>query len=103
MSALLLALVGCYSSGDYEVDYAVAICDKSFECYDESQIQYLAYSTADECISERDEFQTDDEDCVFDPDQAQLCVEETAGMLCADFLGGRWPAPCDLVCGAPDA
>jgi hypothetical protein len=103
MTALLVALVGCYSPAQYEDDYNVAICDKSYECYDDAAIEYLAYDSFEQCVAERDWPETDDDDCVFDPDQAKLCVDETEGMNCVEFLGGLYPAPCDLVCGAPDA
>lgn len=94
----LLALTACYNEADYEADYTEAMCAKTFECYDSAQQENLLWEDEDACVAERDEQETS-EDCEFDGNSAQACVEDTQALSCQDFYAGRWPTTCETVCG----
>lgn len=99
LSALaLLALTACYTEANYEADFTEAMCAKTFECYDDAQQENLLWEDEDTCLDERVQQETS-EDCEFDGGAAQACVEDTQIMSCQDFIGGRWPTNCEIVCG----
>lgn len=101
-AGFLFSLVSCYSQADYAEDYTQAICDKMFECLDESVAEYFQYADEDECVDDRaDSTQVEYDDCVFSPADARACVEETEALACDEYERGRWPTSCDLVCGEP--
>jgi hypothetical protein len=99
MGALaLLALTACYNESDFQADYAEAICSKTYECYDSAQQETLLWDDESACVDEREDSETSEE-CDFDGNSGQACVEDTQALTCQDFFAGRWPSTCETVCG----
>jgi hypothetical protein len=100
---MLWLILGCYSSTDFEADYAVAACSKVYDesCYDEDQLEFFPWDDAEDCIEnkEPDVELPAEESCDFSPRDARDCVEQTEELSCDDFKGGRFPNVCHVVCG----
>ncbi|MFT5583201.1 MAG: hypothetical protein ACI9VR_000779 [Cognaticolwellia sp.] len=95
----LFALTACYNEAAYEADYTEAMCEKTFECYDDAQQENLLWEDESTCVAQRDDQDTTSDDCDFDGNSAQACVEDTQALNCQEFYAGRWPSTCETVCG----
>lgn len=107
-------LVGCYNEDKFADDYATASCDNLAGCEADIVQAYVdlgmdeatAQSTYDTtytaaCETEAEDDGEDGEDeCDFNSDEAQTCVDEVAAMSC-DFwsTGVGYPESCSAVCG----
>ena len=100
---LVMGLSSC-TIGD-EVDYiekrAAAECGRMERCYlGEFQSQF---SGADECerlvgnALEDDQELLEEQDCDYDPREAQRCVERVRSMSCSDWIERGTGNACDLV------
>jgi len=99
---LLGLLLACYRLGDFEVDYAVAACEKAYtsDCYTEDQLDYFPWDDLEDCIDNKEpDVELPAGDCDFEPKAARDCVEETAALDCSAFTEGRFPDSCHVVCG----
>lgn len=96
LSIFAPALAGCYDEILFTEDYNAALCERTFECYPEEQLDLLSYDSVDTCVS----YWSDEtppeiaENCAFDAAAAKTCVEETRSMSCDDFVAGEQPADC---------
>ena len=105
-------VTGCYNEDKFADDYSAATCDNLSSCEADIVAAYVelgmdeatAQSTYDTtytaaCETEAEEGEEGDEECAFNADNAQTCVDEVSAMSC-DFwsTGTGYPESCSSVC-----
>lgn len=89
----LLIWLGCadYAEQDFQTDYDRAFCEWQEDC-----TPYAAY---DECLDGAEDEPWAVTDCVFDPEQAELCVEGVEAMDCSEdpSMDPDFPTECHHV------
>ena len=101
---VLSALLGCYSEADFAEAFWEAQCEQVLTCYDDASRELLQYEDTAGCLAhnadsiEATRAQVEAEDCTYDAQQAQVCVDELAGASCEDFLAASYSASCEVVC-----
>jgi len=105
MTAILMSLlVGCYTESEYARDLWTADCERRLECYSDASLDALPYDDVDGCLEhnaasvEDTRVETTAQDCLFDGQAAQDCVDEVATASCDEFLDGAFLETCAAVC-----
>lgn len=113
MTAFAFGLAtGCYNEDKFAEDYSAASCDNLEACQDDIIQAYVdmgmdeatattTYETTftAACETEAEEGEEGEDECAFNADNAQTCVDEIAAMSC-DFwsTGTGYPESCSNVC-----
>jgi len=104
-TALLLSLLaGCFSEADFAESYWRAECEQILACYEDGAAELLQYDDVESCLEYHSASISDTrasvgaEDCTYDAQQAQTCIEELTDASCEDYLGGAFQETCDAVC-----
>ena len=88
---LLFACADEYAEAEFQADYDEAFCVWQDEC--------TPYAGYDECIAAAEDEPWAVTDCVFVPEEAELCVAGVEEMECLDELSTEpdFPSACDRV------
>ena len=106
------ALVGCGSSvteEEFTSEIIVISCDNIFECTPAEDIEaagefWFFGADSAECQAifneamEADTGADTGSECVFNAEQAQLCLDAYETYTCDDFNAGTTPVECETVC-----
>ena len=106
-------LTGCYNEDKFSEDYSTTACEHLEGCETDivaayvalgsdeatAQVTYDTIHTAT-CDTEAEEGEEGEDECDFNSDEAQTCVDEYAAMSCDYYsTGAGFPESCGAVCG----
>ena len=89
---LVLTLLGCLTSNNFDSRFAAAQCAYAQEC---EVLDLEGFSTLSECENETVFLPDDCEE--FDRKQAQKCIEAVTTMTCEEGMSGT-PRACNTLC-----
>jgi len=85
MGACCLLLSGCLSENHFVNEFVDEECSFLMTCYDPAILNYLGWSTVDDCVqAEGVRLVTDAEGCTFDPKAGKACLKAMKEPTCPD-------------------
>ena len=82
----LFFLTGCsLSQEQFQTESIDVTCARLMECYADEAEEFFEFASQDDCILALRERLEPTVDCVYDPDQAQTCLDEKYDSTCDTF------------------
>ena len=103
-SVIVASLAGCgMSEEDFSAEFTDVSCAKMVECFDAAALEFLGFTTEEECVdlytSDGTDTGTSDDSCDFDSAKAQDCLDAYEAVTCEELTGGTADlSACDDLC-----
>lgn len=101
MFLLFFFLTGCsLSQEQFQIESIDVTCNRLMECYAEEAAEFFEFESEDDCVLVLQERLEPTVDCVYDPEQAQICLNEKHDSTCESFSFDDTSEACEeaLIC-----
>ena len=98
-------LTGCSLSQEtFQAESIDVICALLIECYADEAVEFFEFESQDDCILALQDRLEPTVDCVYDPEKAQICLNEKRDDTCESFSFDDPSDACDeaLICEEED-